>query len=69
MSDGRWQKASVALAVLLLALPALGVHAWMAATFPSYLHAQFGQDLVFALASKRMQSSYSLYLHRRSCRG
>jgi len=50
MSDGRWQKASVALAVLLLALLALGVHAWMAATFPSYLHAQFGQDLVFALA-------------------
>ena len=50
MSDGRWQKASVALAVLLLALPALGVHAWVAATFPSYLHAQFGQDLVFALA-------------------
>src|SRR6185312_16421222 len=49
MSDGRWQKASVALAVLLLALPALGVHAWVAATFPSYLHAQFGQDLVFAL--------------------
>src|SRR6185437_9082987 len=49
MSDGRWQKASVALAVLLLALLALGVHAWMAATFPSYLHAQFGQDLVFAL--------------------
>jgi arylsulfatase A-like enzyme len=50
MSDGRWQKASVVLAVLLLALPALGVRAWMAATFPSYLHGQFGQDVVFGLA-------------------
>ena len=50
MPDGRWQKTSVALVVLLLALPALGVRVWMAWTFPSYLHGQFGQDVVFALA-------------------
>lgn len=37
-------------AIALLALPALAVHGWMAATFPSYLHGSFGQDLVFALA-------------------
>lgn len=37
-------------AILLLALPALAVHAWMAATFPSYLHGSFGQDLVFVFA-------------------
>lgn len=38
------------LAVVLLALPVLGVHAWMAWTFPSYLHSSFGQDVVFAFA-------------------
>lgn len=37
-------------AIPLLALPALAVHAWMATTFPSYLHGSFGQDLVFAFA-------------------
>ena len=37
-------------AILLLALPALAVHGWMAATFPSYLHGSFGQDLVFVFA-------------------
>jgi len=50
MSERGWQKAPVALALLLLVLPAIGVRAWMAATFPSYLHSQFGQDLVFTLA-------------------
>lgn len=50
MSERGWQKAPVALALLLLILPAIGVRAWMAAAFPSYLHGQFGQDLVFALA-------------------
>ncbi len=34
----------------LLASPVFGVHAWMAATFSSYLHGEFGQDLVFAFA-------------------
>jgi len=41
---------SIVVAVLLLALPALGVHAWMAWTFPSYLSSRFGQDVVFAFA-------------------
>jgi hypothetical protein len=50
MSERGWQKAPVALALLLLVLPAIGVRAWMAAAFPSYLHGQFGQDLVFTLA-------------------
>lgn len=50
MAEERWRRVSVLLAVLLLALPALGVRVWMAATFPSYLHGQFGQDVVFALA-------------------
>lgn len=36
--------------VLLLALPALGVHAWMAWTFPAYLSGGFGQNVVFAFA-------------------
>lgn len=36
--------------VLLLALPALGVHAWMAWTFPEYLSGRFGQNVVFAFA-------------------
>jgi arylsulfatase A-like enzyme len=36
--------------ILLLALPTLAVHAWMAVAFPSYLHGSFGQDLVFAFA-------------------
>ena len=49
MSERGWQKAPVALALLLLVLPAIGVRAWMAAAFPSYLHGQFGQDVVFAL--------------------
>jgi len=40
----------IATATLLLALPALAVHAWMAVAFPSYLHGSFGQDLVFAFA-------------------
>lgn len=34
----------------LLALPMMGVHAWMAWTFPSYLSSRFGQDVVFAIA-------------------
>jgi hypothetical protein len=42
--------ALIGVAILLLALPALAVHAWMAVTFPSYLHGSFGQDLVFAFA-------------------
>lgn len=50
MPNGRWQKASVVLAVLLLTVPVLGVHAWMASTFPSYLSGSFGQDVVFAFA-------------------
>jgi len=41
---------SILVAVLLLALPILGVHAWMAWTFPSYLSGRFGQDVVFAFA-------------------
>jgi arylsulfatase A-like enzyme len=41
---------TLAATVGLLVLPALGVRAWMAATFPSYAHGQFGQDLVFAFA-------------------
>jgi len=41
---------SLVAAVLLLALPALGVHAWMAWTFPSYLSTRLGQDVLFALA-------------------
>jgi phosphoglycerol transferase MdoB-like AlkP superfamily enzyme len=40
----------LAIAMGLLAVPVLGVHAWIAATFSSYLHGQFGQDLVFAFA-------------------
>jgi arylsulfatase A-like enzyme len=36
--------------MVLLAVPAIGVRVWMAAAFPSYLHGQFGQDVVFALA-------------------
>lgn len=36
--------------VALLVLPALGVHAWMAWAFPSYLSNRFGQDIVFAVA-------------------
>ncbi len=36
--------------IVLFALPALGVHAWMAWAFPSYLHARFAQDAVFAFA-------------------
>lgn len=43
-----WTRAATLAA--LLALPALGVHAWMAWTFPSYLHDRFGQDVVFILA-------------------
>jgi len=42
--------AAIALAMVLLAAPAIGVRLWMAAAFPSYLHGQFGQDVVFALA-------------------
>lgn len=42
--------AAILLAVCLLVLPILGVHAWMAWTFPSYLHGSFGQDVVFAFA-------------------
>ena len=38
------------LTAVLLALPVLGVHAWMAWTFPSYLSSRFGQDLVFTFA-------------------
>ncbi|HKU80450.1 MAG TPA: sulfatase-like hydrolase/transferase, partial [Rhodanobacteraceae bacterium] len=41
---------AVAFAMVLLAVPAIGVRVWMAAAFPSYLHGQFGQDVVFALA-------------------
>jgi hypothetical protein len=40
----------ICVAACLLALPALGVHAWVASTFPSYLHGAFGQDVVFAFA-------------------
>lgn len=41
---------AVCIATGVLALPALGVHGWMAWTFPSYLHGSFGQDVVFAFA-------------------
>ena len=41
---------AVALAMVLLVVPAIGVRVWMASAFPSYLHGQFGQDVVFALA-------------------
>ncbi len=41
---------AIGTAVGLLALPALGVHAWMAWTFPSYLSSRFGQDMVFTFA-------------------
>lgn len=44
----RWAMAAVA--IMLLVLPVLGVHAWMAWTFPSYRYGQFGQDVVFAFA-------------------
>lgn len=40
----------MAVAIALLMLPALAVHAWMAWTFPSYRSSQFGQDLVFTFA-------------------
>lgn len=40
----------ICIAVGLLALPALTVHAWMAWTFPLYRAARFGQDVVFAFA-------------------
>jgi arylsulfatase A-like enzyme len=43
-----WVAAAVAIA--LLALPTLAVHAWMAWTFPSYRYGRFGQDIVFAFA-------------------
>src|SRR5690348_15636866 len=36
--------------MVLLVVPAIGVRVWMASAFPSYLHGQFGQDVVFALA-------------------
>jgi hypothetical protein len=36
--------------MVLLCVPVVGVRSWMADLFPSYLHGQFGQDLVFALA-------------------
>ncbi|MGH8112142.1 MAG: sulfatase-like hydrolase/transferase [Rhodanobacteraceae bacterium] len=41
---------AITVAIVLLALPALGVHGWMALTFPSYLHSSLGQDVVFAFA-------------------
>ena len=41
--------AAVALVMVLLSAPVIGVRVWMAAIFPSYLHGQFGQDVVFAL--------------------
>jgi hypothetical protein len=47
-SGRRW--ISVACTLGLLALPVLGVRAWMAWTFSSYLHGEFGQDLVFTFA-------------------
>lgn len=50
MPEWRWKEAPVALAAVLLALPALGVRVWMAAMFPSYLHGPFGQDVVFSIA-------------------
>lgn len=52
MVDQARTRASILIgtAILLLALPALAVHAWMATTFPSYLHGSFGQDLVFVFA-------------------
>ena len=46
--DRSW--AAVALVMVLLCVPVVGVRSWMADLFPSYLHGQFGQDLVFALA-------------------
>lgn len=45
-SRGKWTFVTLGL----LAIPVLGVHGWMAATFPSYLHGEFGQDLVFTFA-------------------
>ncbi len=51
MSDsGRRVWWAIAIVAVVLALPVLGVHAWMAWTFPSYLQAHFPQDSVFALA-------------------
>ena len=49
----RWtarRNVAIVFAILLLALPALGVRVWMATTFPSYLHDRFGQDVVFVLS-------------------
>ena len=46
--DRSW--AAVALVMVLLCVPVVGVRSWMADLFLSYLHGQFGQDLVFALA-------------------
>lgn len=44
-----WSVPLVAFA--LLALPVLGVHAWVAWTFPSYRGGEFGQDVVFTFAA------------------
>src|SRR6185312_11237327 len=41
---------ATAIAIALLTLPALAVHAWMAWTFPSYRSSRLGQDIVFAFA-------------------
>ena len=45
--ERRRRDAGIALTIGLLALPALGVHAWMAATFPSYAHGALMQDVPF----------------------
>ena len=41
---------TMVIVIIVLALPVLGVHAWMAWTFPSYLSGSFGQDVAFAFA-------------------
>ena len=41
---------ATAIAIVLLILPALAVHGWMAWTFPSYRYSRLGQDIVFAFA-------------------
>lgn len=48
MNRRRWIR--LASTIVLLALPVLGVRAWMAWTFASYLQSHFGQDLVFVFA-------------------
>lgn len=50
MSDLRRGSWPTIVIVIVLALPALGVHAWTAWMFPSYVSGSFGQDVVFVFA-------------------